>query len=47
MFCLRLLVVSTSFNNVNDIEIFVKKIQLSVQSIILKAILMIKELKRA
>jgi hypothetical protein len=46
-FCLRLLVVSAFFNNVNDIETFVKKIQLSVQSIILKAIFMIRKSKRA
>jgi plasmid maintenance system killer protein len=46
-FCLRAFVVSTFFNNVNDIETFVKKIQLSVQSIIQKAILMIKKSKRA
>jgi hypothetical protein len=46
-FCLRVFVVSAFFNNVNDIETFVKKIQFSVQSIIQKAIFMIKELKRA
>jgi hypothetical protein len=46
-FCLRLFVVSASFNNVNDIETFVKKIQLNVQSIILKAIFTIKKSKRA
>jgi hypothetical protein len=46
-FCLRAFVVSTSFNNVNDIETFVKEIQLSVQSIIQEAILMIKESERA
>jgi hypothetical protein len=46
-FCLRLFVVSTSFNNVNDIETFVKEIQLSVQSIIQEAIFMIRESKRA
>ncbi len=45
--CLRAFVVSTSFNNVNDIETFVKEIQLSVQSIIQKAIFMIKESERA
>jgi hypothetical protein len=47
MFSLRLFVVSASFNNVNDIETLVKEIQLSVQSIILEAILMIKESERA
>jgi hypothetical protein len=46
-FCLRSLVVSASFNNVNDIETFVKKIQLSVQSIIQEAIFMIRESERA
>jgi hypothetical protein len=46
-FCLRLFVVSASFNNVNDIETFVKKIQLSVQSIIQEAILMIRKSERA
>jgi hypothetical protein len=46
-FCLRSFVVSAFFNNVNDIETFVKKIQLSVQSIIQKAIFMIRESKRA
>jgi hypothetical protein len=46
-FCLRLLVVSASFNNVNDIETFVKEIQFSVQSIILEAIFMIKKSERA
>jgi hypothetical protein len=45
--CLRAFVVSASFNNVNDIETFVKKIQLSVQSIIQEAILMIKKSERA
>ncbi len=45
-FCLRSFVVSASFNNVNDIETFVKKIQLNVQSIIQEAILMIKESER-
>jgi hypothetical protein len=45
-FCLRAFVVSASFNNVNDIEIFVKEIQLSVQSIIQEAIFMIKKSKR-
>ncbi len=46
-FCLRAFVVSASFNNVNDIETFVKEIQFSVQLIIQEAILMIKELERA
>jgi hypothetical protein len=46
-FCLRLFVVSTFFNNVNDIEIFVRKIQLNVQSIIQEAIFMIKKSKHA
>ncbi len=46
-FCLWLFVVSASFNNVNDIETFVKKIQFSVQSIIQKAMFMIKKSKRA
>jgi hypothetical protein len=46
-FCLRAFVVSASFNNVNDIETLVKKIQLSVQSIIQEAILMIKESENA
>jgi hypothetical protein len=46
-FCLRSFVVSTSFNNVNDIETFVKEIQLNVQSIIQEAILMIKKSERA
>jgi hypothetical protein len=45
--CLRAFVVSTFFNNVKNIETFVKEIQLSVQSIIQKAILMIKKSKRA
>jgi hypothetical protein len=45
--CLRALVVSTSFNNVKNIETLVKEIQLSVQSIIQEAILMIKESERA
>jgi hypothetical protein len=44
---LRAFVVSASFNNVNDIETFVKEIQLSVQSIIQEAILMIKKSERA
>jgi hypothetical protein len=46
-FCLRAFVVSAFFNNVNDIEILVKKIQFNVQSIIQKAILMIKKSERA
>jgi hypothetical protein len=46
-FCLKSFVVSASFNNVNDIEIFVKEIQLSVQSIIQEAIFMIKKSTRA
>jgi hypothetical protein len=46
-FCMWSFVVSTSFNNVNDIEIFVKEIQFSVQSIIQEAIFMNKKLKRA
>jgi plasmid maintenance system killer protein len=45
--CLRALVVSTFFNNVKNIETFVRKIQLNVQSIIQKAIFMIKESERA
>jgi hypothetical protein len=45
--CLRAFVVSTFFNNVNDIETFVKKIQLSVQSIIQEAIFMIRKSERA
>jgi hypothetical protein len=45
--CLRAFVVSTSFNNVKNIETFVKEIQLSVQSIIQEAILMIRESIRA
>jgi hypothetical protein len=45
--CLRAFVASAFFNNVNDIETFVKEIQLSVQSIIQEAIFMIKESKRA
>jgi hypothetical protein len=45
-FCLRTFVVSTFFNNVNDIETFVKEIQFSVQSIIQEAIFMIKKSKR-
>jgi hypothetical protein len=46
-FCLRSFVVSAFFNNVNDIETFVKEIQLSVQSIIQEAIFMIKKSKFA
>ncbi len=46
-FCLRSFVVSAFFNNVNDIEILVKTIQFSVQSIIQEAILMIKKSNRA
>ncbi len=46
-FCLRSFVVSASFNNVNDIETFVREIQLSVQSIIQEAIFMIRESERA
>jgi hypothetical protein len=46
-FCLRAFVVSASFNNVNDIETFVKETQLSVQSIIQEAILMIRKSERA
>jgi hypothetical protein len=45
--CLRAFVVSASFNNVNDIETFVKEIQFSVQSIIQEAILMIRKSERA
>jgi hypothetical protein len=45
--CLRAFVVSASFNNVKNIETFVKEIQLSVQSIIQEAIFMIRESKRA
>jgi hypothetical protein len=45
-FCLRSFVVLAFFNNVNDIETFVKEIQLSVQFIIQEAILMIRESKR-
>jgi hypothetical protein len=45
--CLRAFVVSASFNNVKNIETFVKEIQLSVQSIIQKTILMIRESERA
>jgi plasmid maintenance system killer protein len=46
-FCLRAFVVSASFNNVNNIETFVREIQLSVQSIIQEAIFMIRKSKRA
>ncbi len=46
-FCLRAFVVSASFNNVKNIETFVKEIQFSVQSIIQEAILMIKKSERA
>ncbi len=45
--CLRAFVVSAFFNNVKNIETFVKEIQFSVQSIIQEAILMIKESERA
>jgi hypothetical protein len=44
---LRAFVVSASFNNVSDIETFVREIQLSVQSIIQEAIFTIKESERA
>jgi hypothetical protein len=46
-FCLHVFVVSAFFNNVNDIETFVKKIQFNMQSIIQEAIFMIKESERA